>query len=64
MAKFERSRETQKNYACFRQYKQTIFPNIIYLLRVLVTLPVSEAEIKRSFSSLKVIKPYLINSEN
>lgn len=38
------------------------YPNINYLIRVLATLPVSTAEVERSFSSLKRIKTYLRNS--
>lgn len=38
------------------------YAHINYLLKVLVTLPVSTCEVERSFSSLKRIKTYLRNS--
>ncbi|CAH1983061.1 unnamed protein product [Acanthoscelides obtectus] len=43
---------------------KSFYPAIKYLLQVLATLPVSTAELERSFSSLKRIKSYLRNSMN
>ena len=40
----------------------TLFPNVYSILKVLLTMPVSTANAKRSFSVLKRLKTYLCNS--
>lgn len=39
-----------------------IYPNIIKLLKILLTLPISTEITKKSFSSSKIIKTYLRNT--
>ncbi|GBO13417.1 hypothetical protein AVEN_23865-1 [Araneus ventricosus] len=41
---------------------KTFFPNIYILLKLLAVLPVSVATVERSFSSLRRLKTYLINT--
>lgn len=40
---------------------ETFFPNVHYLMKVLVTLPVSTASVERSFSTMKRVKLFLKN---
>ncbi|KAF0704357.1 52 kDa repressor of the inhibitor of the protein kinase-like, partial [Aphis craccivora] len=41
---------------------EELFPNINVFLKILSILPVSTASVERSFSTLKIIKPYLRNT--
>ena len=48
------SLEDAMKFACARH-----FPNLKALLRILLTIPVTNAEAERSFSTLKRLKTYL-----
>ena len=49
------------NYLCQNRLI-SLYPNTVVALRILLTLPVSVASGKRSFSKLKLIKNYLRSS--
>lgn len=44
------------------QCDRNLFPNVFFLIKVLVTLPVTTASPERSFSTLRRLKTYLRNS--
>jgi hypothetical protein len=55
---------TKNGLEALQNCDKDIYPNIHFLFKILVTLPVSTATPERSFSTLKRLKSYCRNSMN